>query len=436
MIKHRWYPEGNTVKHTAILLSLLLLVTLSRAQDAQPKDGRYYEAEARKAYQQKNYSVFLDNILRAANLRPNHPRLMYSLAVAYCLNGNTNEALGWLNKLATMGLVFPAAKDPDLASLRDKPEFQAIQKRFETNTAPKVSSSAAFTVHEKGLVPESVAYDAETGIFYLSSVYKRKILSITSKGQEQVFADESGGLWSVMGMKVDAPRRLLWVCTAAHPQMAHYQAEDNGKSGIFKYDLRTGALVQKFLIADRSKPHWLGDLAFNAAGDVFATDSITPAIYVIKHGAQDLEQFFAGEPFVSPQGLDFTLDQKHMFVADYAQGLFVVDLETKQITNLTSDSTLLGIDGLYFHKGSLLCVQNGVNPQRLVLLSINKELTRVDHCETIEANNPVFDEPTLGVLVKDDFYFIANSQWGAIDAQGHLAAADKLKDPTVLRLKL
>ncbi len=424
------------MKHNHIFLLLLLIASLSLAQDAQPKDGHYYESEARKAYQQKNYSAFLENIQRAAELRPNHPRLMYSLAVAYCLNGKTNEALRWLDKLAAMGLVFPAAKDPDLASLRETSEFQAIQKRLETNTAPKVSSSAAFTVHEKGLVPESVAYDAETRTFYLSSVYKRKILSISSQGQQRVFADESSGLWSVMGMKVDAPRRELWVCTAAHPQMAHYQAEDNGKSGIFKYDLRTGTLLQKFLIADGSKPHWLGDLALNAAGDVFATDSITPAIYVVRHGTEDLEQFFAGGPFVSPQGLDFTPDQKHMFVADYSQGLFVVDLETKRITNLTSDSTLLGIDGLYFHKGSLLGVQNGVNPQRLILLSINKELTRVDHCETIEANNPVFDEPTLGVLVKDDFYFIANSQWGAIDANGHLAAANKLKDPTVLRLKL
>ena len=418
------------------LPSLLLISTLSLAQDTTPKDGRYYETEARKAYQQKNYPVFLEDMKRATELRPNHPRLMYSLAVAYCLNGNPNEALQWLNKLAAMGLVFPAEKDPDLASLRETSEFKTIQRRLESNSAPKVSSIAAFTVHEKGLVPESVAYDTETGIFYLSSVYKRKILRITSKGEEQVFADESSGLWSVMGMKVDAPRRVLWVCTAAHPQMAHYQAEDNGSSGIFKFDLRTGALLQKFLIADRSKPHWLGDLALNAAGDVFATDSVTPAIYVVRRDAQKLEQFFVGDPFVSPQGLDFSPDQKHLFVADYARGIFVVELATKRITSLTSAFTLLGIDGLYFHKGNLLGVQNGVNPERLVLLSLNRELTRVDHYETIEANNPVFDEPTLGVLVKDDFYFIANSQWGAIDATGHLAAEDKLKDPTVLRLKL
>ncbi|HVF57744.1 MAG TPA: hypothetical protein VM934_16445 [Pyrinomonadaceae bacterium] len=48
----------------------------------------------------------------------------------------------------------------------------------------------------------------------------------------------------------------------------------------------------------------------------------------------------------------------------------------------------------------------------------------------------MFDEPALGVLVKDDFYFISNSRWGGIDEEGRLAPPDKLKDPVVLKIKL
>jgi hypothetical protein len=66
-------------------------------------------------------------------------------------------------------------------------------------------------------------------------------------------------------------------------------------------------------------------------------------------------------------------------------------------------------------------VQNGVNPQRVVRLFLSKDLSRVERFETVAANQPAFDEPTLGVLVKDHFYFIANSQWGALDEQGRLA---------------
>ncbi|PYS74633.1 MAG: hypothetical protein DMF69_01245 [Acidobacteria bacterium] len=420
------------------LICCLVLVTSSQLALTQvdQKDGRYYESLARKAYQEKNYPTFLENMNLAAQLRPNHPRLMYNLAVAHALNGHPSEAVRWLRRTAEMGLIFPASSDKDFESLRDLPDFKEVLKRFEKNKEPKINSLPAFTVQEKDLVPESVAYDQQADIFYLSSVYKRKILSITQSGEVKVFVGESDDLWSVMGMKVDRTNRVLWVCTTAHQQMSNYRPEDKGKSALLKYDLKNGKLLGKFEPADTTTPHWLGDLAINSKGDVFATDSVTPAIYVVRHDSNKLETFFEGAPFISPQGLDFTKDQKQLFVADYSKGIFLVDLKTRKASSIASDFTLLGIDGLYAYKGSLICVQNGVNPQRVIRLTLNKNLNRFDRFETIEANNPVFDEPTLGVLVKDRFYFIANSQWGAIDQSGHLAPVDKLKEPTILKLKL
>jgi sugar lactone lactonase YvrE len=419
-----------------LFVALTVTSFICLAQNDHPQDGRYYESMALKAYQQKDYASFLENMKKAIELRPNHPRLMYNLAVAFALNSRPADAVQWLRKTAEMGLVFAAASDRDFDSIKTTSEFQAVLKQFEKNKSPKVSSLHAFTVHEKGLVPESVAYDSLEQVFYLGSVYKRKILRITKHGEVTVFAGESDDLWSVMGMKVDKARRLLWVCTAAHNQMAHYKKEDEGKSALFKYDLQSGKLIATYQPADKSKPHWLGDLVLNSQGDVFATDSVTPAVYVLRRDQQQLETFLEGPPFVSPQGLDFTRDQKHLFVADYSKGIFVVDTQTKKVTNIAANFTLLGIDGLYFHKGTLLCVQNGVNPNRLIRLFPNKDLSRFERFQTLEANNPVFDEPTLGVLVKDDFYFVANSQWGAIDPTGHLASEDKLRDPTVLRVRL
>lgn len=407
-----------------------------RAQDSQPRDGRFFESQARKAYEAKDYPSFLDNMKHAVELRPNHPRLMYNLAIAFALNGNKSEAISWLRRTAEMGLVLPAKDDHDFDSLKSMAEFQSVLQKFEENQTPKISSLQAFTVHEKGLVPESVAYDPANKTFYLSSVYKRKILRIDAKGAVSLFADERSGLWSVMGMKIDSARRLLWVCTTAHPQMSNYRKEENGSSALFKYDLRTGKLLAKYFPSDKTKPHWLGDLAINSRGDVFTTDSISPAVYVLRQGQEQLETLFEGAPFVSPQGLDFTTEQTKLFVSDYSKGIFVIDLKTRQITELVSDFTLLGIDGLYFYRGSLIGVQNGVNPQRLIRLSVRKDLSRIDGYQIIEANNPVFDEPTLGVLVKDSFYFVANSQWGAIDKNGQLAPEDKLKDPLILKVKL
>jgi len=432
-------PQKQSTKLKArsskILLFLILPCLAAFAQSDQ-KDSRYYESLARKAHQEKNYTSFLANMQLAADLRVNHPRLMYELAAAYALNGKSNEALSLLKRATGMGLVFPIATDHDFDSIRSLPEFTAILKEIEENKSPKISSVPAFTVHEKGLVPESIAYDERTSTFYLSSVYKRKILSITKAGDARVFSSDADGLWSVMGMRVDPARRLLWVCTTAHPQMMNFNPQDKGKTALIKYDLRSGKVLARFQPVDSTQPHWFGDLVINSAGDVYTSDSVTPAVYVVRHDGNQLEPLLEGEPFVSPQGLDFTPDEKNLFLADYAKGVFLIDLITKKVTSIPADFTLLGIDGLYYHRGSLIGVQNGVNPERVIKLSLNRDLTRFDHFETLEANNPAFDEPTLGVLLKDRFYLVANSQWGAIDDAGHLSAEDKLKYPIILKIKL
>jgi hypothetical protein len=408
------------------------------AQQEQPKDGRYYEGVAVKAYRNKDYDSFLKNMILAEQLRPGHPRLMYNLAAANALTGHSAEALKWLDSVAKMGLIYPAAEDTDFASIKESAEFKGIVKKFELNKAPLINSVPAFTLREKGFIPESVAYDPKTKTFYLGSVYKRKIVAIDQSGAAKDFATESAGLWSVMGMKVDAERRLLWVCTAAHLQMSNYNPEENGNSAILKFDLQTGKLVKKYLLANKPKAHWLGDLVLNSAGEVFASDSISPAVYVIRRDRDELELFLENKDFVSLQGLAFAKGEKVLFLADYSNGIFAIDVASHKVTRLPgpSDATLLGIDGLYHHRGNLIAVQNGVNPMRVIQVVLNPEMNRIEGVETLEANNPVFDEPTLGVLDKDSFYFIANSQWGAIDKNGQLASADKLKEPTVLKMKL
>jgi hypothetical protein len=99
-------------------------------------------------------------------------------------------------------------------------------------------------------------------------------------------------------------------------------------------------------------------------------------------------------------------------------------------------TTMFGLDGLYYFKGKLIGVQNGVTPNRLVEITLNGGGTEVQKFEVLEANNPAFDEPTLAVLAGDTLFYIANSQWGMIDAKRTLAAEEKLSDPVVLKLRL
>jgi hypothetical protein len=424
-----------------VVLSLLLglnpnaLVNL-RAQS--PPDLREYVQKAQTAYKDKDYAALIENMKAALVLRPNWGTYTFYLAKGYALSGNKQEALNWLGHLADLGLVYSIARDSDFASIKDSEEFKNLLARFEHNARPVGSSTIAFTVHEKGLVPEGLAYDPAEKIFYLGSVYKRKIISVTEAGEVKEFSSPVDGLWSVMGMRVDVARRVLWVCTAAHAQMMNFKEAENGISGIFKYDLRTKKLIKKYLLPSQPKPHWLGDLALNANGDVFASDSITPGIYKLDRERDSLEVFLENDAFVNPQGLAFSADEKRMFMADYLKGVFAIEMKSKTVSLLApaSSMTTLGLDGLYYHKGKLVGVQNGVRPNRLVELSLNGEGTKIEQLKVLEANNAVFDEPTLAVLTGDTLFYIANSQWATIDEKGVLAAEDKLRNPIVLKLRL
>jgi hypothetical protein len=420
-----------------ISLLLTLFLTAALAQDVVVKDTRYFVQQALQAYRAKDYAAYLENMKQAQSLRPEHPTLMYNMAGAYALNGKSVEALATLGRVAQMGLIYPT-DDEDFASIKSAEEFKAIVKKFEANKAPVTHSTQALTLEEKGLVTEGLAYDPVSATFFVSSVHKRKIVSVNSKGEARDFSDAQDGLWCVLGMKVDAGRRVLWVASAALPQMMNFSESDKYRTGVFKYDLKTGKLLKKYLLPDTTKGHVFGDLVVHASGDVYVTDSATPGVYLISQQRDALEVYAGAESFISPQGVDFSADGKKLFMSDYLMGLFVFDVKTKKLTKLEhpENISLYGLDGIYFYRGSLLAVQNGTIPQRVVRLFLNPAMTRVERLEVIESNNPLADEPTLGVISKDNFYFIANSQWSTVNEKGELAPAEKLHRPSILKTKL
>ncbi|MBV9957112.1 MAG: hypothetical protein JO360_01770, partial [Acidobacteria bacterium] len=346
-----------------------LLLTSSFAQNEPVKDIRFYTQQAIQAYRAKNFSAYLENMLYAQRLRPEHPTIMYNLAGAYALNGKGSEALTLLGRVAQMGFIYPT-DDEDFAAIKSSEEFRNIVKRFASNRTAVSHSTQAFTLEEKGLVTEGLAYDPLTQTFYLSSVRKRKIISVNARGEARDFSNAQDGLWSVLGMKVDARRRVLWVASAAMPQMMNFTEADKNRTGVFKYDLKSGRLLGKYLLPETTRAHVFGDLVVHPSGDVYVTDSVTPGVYVIRAGRDVLELYAGPEPFISPQGADFSADGKKLFMSDYLLGLFVFDLKTKQLTRLEhpENVSLYGLDGLYFYKGSLVAVQNGTNPQRVVRL--------------------------------------------------------------------
>lgn len=419
-----------------LILTLLISAFSINAQTAaEMRESLDFERQAVVSYNAKEYAKFLEQTKRASALKPNHPRLLYNLAVAYALNNKPDDALTVLERLAAMDLIFNDVED--LKPLHDLPRFKAVRKEFALNEKPVNRSEKAFTIPQKDLITEGIAYDAKTKRFFVSSIHRRKIVSIDKNGRVSDFSSDTDGLWSVSGMRVDEKRNVLWAATTAFPQMKDFIKADDGKSAIFKYDLKTGKLLQKFPLSNEKEKHALGDLVLAKNGDVYASDSVSPNIYRIDSKTNKLEIFLSSDNFASLQGLAFSPDEKFLFAADYSKGVFRVDLKDKKISQIAVDKNTnpIAIDGLYFHQDSLIVIQNGFRPHRVARFVLNKDFTRITKSETLEANHADFNEPTLGVFVGNDLYYIANSQWNLTNERGTLAE-DKLKEPVILRLKL
>ncbi len=96
---------------------------------------------------------------------------------------------------------------------------------------------------------------------------------------------------------------------------------------------------------------------------------------------------------------------------------------------------LEGVDGLYFHGESLIATQNGTSPERVIAFKLDSSLTRVTSERTIESATTTID-PTHGVVVGDEFYYIANSGWNELDDRGNVKKDTLLTPARIMRAHL
>ncbi|MEQ9302345.1 MAG: SMP-30/gluconolactonase/LRE family protein, partial [Marinoscillum sp.] len=223
------------------------------------------------------------------------------------------------------------------------------------------NSSIAFTIPEKDLLPESIAYDPQGKAFYISSTRKGKVVKVSSDGTISDFiTSKAHGLWMTIGMKVDAERRYLWLCSSGGGNLIGYAKEDDtdGRpAGIFKFDLTTGDLIKKYTFEKAGEVHFMNDLVIARNGTVFITHMFNDhSIYRIGSNDQ-LELLLTSRDIPYPNGLALADNQRMLFVA-HNNGISKVNLETKEITSLSVPegqdiSKRASIDGLYYYKWSL-----------------------------------------------------------------------------------
>ncbi len=396
-----------------------------------------------RAYRANDMAAFLRDYEEAVRRRPGDTRLLYNLACAQSRNGRTAAALGTLGDLAARRISFDLAADTDFDPIRQEKGFAEIAARMAALKDERLASGAvpAFTILEKELAPEGVAYDPVTKAFFVASVRKGKIVRIGPDGRMGDFVAPGSGLRSALGIGVDAKRRTLWAVSVAIPlQNGATEADrDRPDSALFEFDLDTGRLRGKHVPPASPKAPHFDDLSVAADGRVYVNDGFNPRVYLFDPTRGSLEVWLESNEIDGggTQGLAATPDGRALYVSDY-RGLYRVDTATKRVTPIPvpADVSLNGVDGLVLFGNSLVGIQNGVVPHRVTRLDLAPDGVTVVRAKILEMNHPSFDEPTLGTVADGTLYFTANNQGHRYYDTKHPYKPEDLQDAVILKLAL
>ena len=109
-------------------------------------------------------------------------------------------------------------------------------------------------------------------------------------------------------------------------------------------------------------------MTLGTGGEAYISNGIGGGVYLVRPGGRVLEALVNPGVLGSPQTPALGSDGRRLYVADYIRGIAMVDLNTRLVHWLQRppECAVSGIDGLSFTGHSLLAVQNGTDPARLL----------------------------------------------------------------------
>ncbi len=156
-------------------------------------------------------------------------------------------------------------------------------------------STRAFTLTERDLLPESIAWDPETRSFFIGSMHRRKIVRRAADGTVTDWAGPGEGLWSIIGIKVDTARRVLWANSCSMGDelpMTPPDSESVGRGALLRLRLPDGAIIGRYEPGADRRPICFNDLAIAPSGDLFLTAG-PGGLWRLRKDADTLERLVA-----------------------------------------------------------------------------------------------------------------------------------------------
>ncbi|MCG3193650.1 MAG: hypothetical protein DIJKHBIC_02904 [Thermoanaerobaculia bacterium] len=363
--------------------------------------------------------------------RPDDGLLTFYLASTRARLGQKGEALLLLRGLFGRRLGLIPARGIGFDEIWADQEFQAIRGRLEAEEPRTPVAPVRFLLRDASLIPEGIAYDAVGRRFYVGSIARRKIVAVDSHGRSRDLSRRQDGLDSVLGIRVDQARRALFaVATNADSR----PPQSPLRNAVVRYDLRTGRLTDKWSIPEAVQ---LNDVAVAADGTLYVTDSGGGSVFRRKGNDSAFRRL--GEPGAFRAANGITATPAGVVYVAVGTGLMRVEPATGRAERVLQggDTVTGGIDGLYWHDGDLVGIQNGPNPGRVVRIGLVDSGSRVAGLTVLQSHHhPAFDIPTTGAIVGDEIFVIANSHVDRLRPDGSIQDRDTVKPAAIVAVPL
>ena len=175
--------------------------------------------------------------------------------------------------------------------------------------------------------PESIT-SARDGTLFVGRLGEGGIVRVDPRtGAAAVFvAPGAAGSRSITGVLADEPSGTLWACSNDLSALGGPSGGPDQGAALKAFDLRTGAAKSSVPLPEPNS--FCNDIAVDAAGAVYTTDSANPTVLRLAAGTSRFEVFATNPQFAPPQPNSAGLDgiafggDGALYVTTYAAGGF------------------------------------------------------------------------------------------------------------------
>lgn len=326
---------------SAILLTSAWLLTAA----VHPRLAEYnaINAEARAARLRGDDAAVHANLAKLAAFTPGHPFVQVALARAAAMNGDRAGALAQLDRIADLGFSFDASGDAGFRTLQGDPAFALVARRLADNGKGRGRATAVIKL---GLTSgsEGVAWSTRTRSFMMGSagsIHSYALGDAAARPVARAFAAQ------ILGIRPDPARNSYLVCV---------NEPGGNNSAVVRHHEPSGGIVAIHRLPAANA--LCNDIAVLKDGSFAVTDSNNGAFRLVRGKLEPLPLTL---PIYQPNGIASDPATNRLFIA-HAGGIIVHDLATERSRELAVSGTLVGgLDGIVWHEGALIAVQNLAN---------------------------------------------------------------------------